>query len=85
MASAMETRGRNVDRFRARYAPDLRSVASHGDWMNRALGFRNNEFVTAELLAACDLDFEAYDESVLGRADAYVPSVRPSSTYDFWI
>ena len=65
----------NVDRFRARYAPDLRSVASHGDWMNRALGFRNNEFVTPELLTACGLDFEAYDASVLGRADAYVSDV----------
>ena len=48
---------------------------SHGDWMNRALGFRNNEFVTPELLAACGLDFEAYDASILGRADAYVSDV----------
>ena len=65
----------NVDRFRARYAPDLRSVASHGDWMNRALGFRNIEFVTPELLTACGLDFEAYDASILGRADVYVSDV----------
>ena len=65
----------NVSRFRARFAPDLRSVASHGDWKNRALGFRNSEFVTPELLAACGLDFEAYDGSVLGRADAYVSDV----------
>ena len=43
--------------------------------MNRALGFRNNEFVTPELLAACGLDFEAYDASILGRADAYVSDV----------
>jgi len=74
--SAVEAAFRgNVDRFRARYAPDLRSVASHGDWMNRALGFRNHEFVTPELLATCGLDFEAYDASVLGRSDAYVSDV----------
>jgi hypothetical protein len=65
----------DVERFRARYAPDLRSVASHGDWMNRRLGFRNNEFVTPELLAACGLEFEAYDASIVGRADAYVSDV----------
>ena len=65
----------NVDRFRARYAPDLRSVGSHGDWMNRALGFRNLEFVTPELLAACGLDFEAYDASVPRSGQAYVSDV----------
>ncbi len=66
---------RNVEQFRTRYAPDLRSVASHGDWANRALGVRNNEFVTPALLAACGLDFEAYDATILGRADAYVSDV----------
>jgi hypothetical protein len=61
--------------FRARWNPHLQSVASHGDWINRRLGFTNNELVSSELLTACDLRFEAYGPDLLGRSDVYVSDV----------
>jgi hypothetical protein len=65
----------NCATFRERWNPDLQSIASHGDWANRRLGFANNEFVTPELLAACGLQFEAYGDEILGRVAAYVSDV----------
>ncbi len=61
--------------FRARWNPGLASIASHGDWINRRLGFANHEFVTPELLEVCGLRFEAYGPRILGRVDAYVSDV----------
>lgn len=66
---------RNCEVFRDRWNPDLVSISSHGDWANRRLGFANHEFVTPELLAACNLHFEAYGDEILGRVAAYVSDV----------
>lgn len=61
--------------FRARWNPALTSVASHGDWINRRLGFANHAFVTPALLRASGLEFEAYGDDLLGRVDAYISDV----------
>ena len=66
---------RNCEAFRRRWNPQLQSVAAHGDWINGRLGFSNNEFISSELLSACDLRFEAYGPDVLGPSDVYVSDV----------
>ncbi len=68
----------NCALFRTRWNPDLVSAASHGDWINRRLGFANHEFVTSDLLRACGLDFEAYGDELLGQVAAYVSDVAPA-------
>lgn len=65
----------NCMAFRRRWNPDLASVASHGDWLNRRLGVTNNEFLTDDILADCGLRFEAYGQRVMGRAEVYVSDV----------
>jgi hypothetical protein len=50
----------NVELVRDRYHPGLRSVASHGEWINARLSTANKEFVSDDLLAECGLWFEAY-------------------------
>ncbi|MFN8629468.1 MAG: hypothetical protein U0838_03850 [Chloroflexota bacterium] len=65
----------NCAEFRQRWSPEMRSVSSHGDWVNRRLGFVNNEFLDAELRERCGLDFEAYDEPLMAAADVYVSDV----------
>lgn len=66
---------RNCDAFRKRWSPDLVSAASHGDWINRRLGFANHEFLSDQLMADCGLRFEAYGADLLGRADVYLSDV----------
>ena len=66
---------RNCDLFRRRWNPALASVASHGDWINRRLGFANHEFLTPELLTSCGLAFEAYSPDILGHVDVYISDV----------
>lgn len=68
----------NCAMFRRRWSPNLKSVASHGDWINRKLAFTNNELLSPELLDACGLLFEAYDGDLTRGADVYVSDVaRP--------
>jgi hypothetical protein len=69
---------RNCAKFRRRWNPDLVSVASHGDWINRRLGFENHEPLSPGLLAECGLLFEAYGDDIVGRADVYVSDVARS-------
>jgi hypothetical protein len=63
--------------FRRRWNPALASASSHGDWINRRLGFSNDQLVDADLLADCGIAFEAYGDAILGRADVYVSDVAP--------
>jgi hypothetical protein len=65
----------NCERFRREFNPGLASVASHGDWLNRRLGFINNELLDPETLAAAGVRFEAYDEVLMDGAEVYVSDV----------
>jgi hypothetical protein len=65
----------NCATFRRRWNRQLSSASAHGDWANRRLGVRNNEFVDPELLDEAGLAFEAYDASTFGLADVYVSDV----------
>ena len=68
----------NCHEFRQTYAPDMVSVSSHGDWINRRLGFTNNELVDEATMHAAGLSFEAYDASLMDAAEAYVSDVAPA-------
>ncbi len=70
----------NVASFRSRWNPDLASVASHGDWINRRLGVVNNEFVGPGLLDELGLAFEAYQADLHAAFDVYVSDVATSSS-----
>ncbi len=69
---------RNCSVFRRLWNPKLESVAAHGDWINRRLGFTNDEFISPPLLKSCGLHFEAYGVNIMGRADVYVSDVARS-------
>ena len=64
----------NIEIIRRRYHPELRSVSSHGEWINMRLGFANEAFVSDALLADCDLWFEAYDP-LFTQQSTYVSDV----------
>jgi len=64
----------NVESIRSRHHPGLRSVSSHGEWINSRLGFTNREFVSPELLEECGLWFEAYHPLFVEQA-RYVSDV----------
>lgn len=65
----------NLLTFRSQWNPDIVSVASHGDWINRRLGVVNHEFVGPDLLAELDLAFEAYQPDLHAAFDVYVSDV----------
>jgi hypothetical protein len=65
---------RNCASFRERWAPDLTSVSSHGDWVNRKLGFLNRDLIDADVLRRAGVRFEAY-EPHLSAGGAYVSDV----------
>lgn len=66
----------NCERFRQRYSPHMRSVCSHGDWINRHLKFTNKDLLDEPLLAQCGLDLEAYNDTFQGYFDLYLSDVR---------
>jgi hypothetical protein len=65
----------NCEQFRRRWNPQLRSVSSHGDWINRRLGVINNELIDEPVLASCGLDFEGYAAEIQGAVNVYVSDV----------
>ncbi len=65
----------NCQVFRKSYNQHLRSVCSHGDWINRRLGFENHELIDASLLTECGLSFEAYQDTFVRYFDIYVSDV----------
>lgn len=55
----------------------MRTVASHGDFVNRRLGVINHELLQNQALRArCGIECEAYDARLLADFDAYI-SDRP--------
>jgi hypothetical protein len=68
---------RNCRTFRRNWNSGLQSASSHGEWINRRLGFSNFELLDDDLLADCALDFEAYQQRVMQRAEIYVSDVVP--------
>ena len=72
---------RNLRRIERALAIKLRTVASHGDFVNRRLNIINNEILhDPAFRARCGIDCEAYDPSLLERFDLYI-SDRPPPRY----
>jgi hypothetical protein len=65
----------NCDNFRKLYNPDLRSVCSHGDWINRHLNFVSHELLDDKLLSECGIDFEAYQDKFQKNFDVYISDI----------
>lgn len=67
-----------IDNFRAfkeKYAPNAKSICSHGDWINVRFDMRNWILITPEILSQLNLEFETYQESFLSLFDAYISDV----------
>lgn len=50
----------------------------HSDWINRYLGFTNNEFLDDSILADYGLSFEAYQDTFKLHSDIYIIDVTTS-------
>jgi hypothetical protein len=68
----------NVHLFRQRWNPDLRSAASHGDWLNRRLKTANLEFIDDGVLESARLEFEAFGHEVMSNVDVYLSDAAPA-------
>lgn len=56
---------KNCDYFRLNVNSNLKSVCSHGDWINRKLGFANHELLDYSILEGCRIQFEAYNNALI--------------------
>ena len=45
----------------------IRSIASHGDFVNRRLGVSNHYFIDSEFLSSNGIDFECYDPKLISK------------------
>ena len=71
----------NFSYIEGRLGTKLRTVASHGDFVNRRLKVTNTEILDdAPLRAACGIVYEAYDRALLDQFDIYI-SDRPAPQY----
>lgn len=76
-AEVQEMFMQNCEYFRRHVNPNLTSVCAHGDWLNICLGFTNNELIDKKTLNKVNLEFEAYEPSVVSMFDCYVSDVAP--------
>jgi hypothetical protein len=63
----------NFTNIERRTGIKLRTVASHGDFVNRKLGIINHELLqNAALRQRCGITHEAYDQALMQRFDIYI-------------
>lgn len=71
----------NLERIEARLGLKLRTVASHGDFVNRRLKVINHEILGDRAFRArCGIACETYDDELLSQFDLYI-SDRPPPQY----
>jgi len=68
---------RNFDRFSRETGVSPRTVAAHGDFLNRRLGVTNNEILDSVLMAELNIVAETYEPWLVSRISARV-SDRPA-------
>ncbi|GAB4140913.1 MAG: hypothetical protein Fur0041_16130 [Bacteroidia bacterium] len=51
---------------------EVKTVASHGDFVNRKIGVANHDFVTRELMDETGIVFECYDERILKNLEIII-------------
>lgn len=63
---------RNFNSIEKRCGFKIKSVASHGDFVNRKLGIPNYDFMTRELMDKCQITFECYDKRLISSFDMII-------------
>ena len=64
MTEIQELFAKNISKLRDRTGLPMTTVASHGDFANRALGVPNHELLTPALRTALGIAFEVYDREL---------------------
>lgn len=79
---------KNFSRIEKEFGFKLKTIASHGDFVNRKLGLANHAFINRVLMNKCGIDFECYDERLLNSinklfSDTHYPVYYlPSNPFD---
>lgn len=58
----------NLKKFREKSGCECRTVAAHGDFVNRVTGIINNELLAPKIRAKCSILREAYDSELMDNA-----------------
>lgn len=78
----------NCSFFEEKSKVKIKSVAAHGDFVNRILDIPNNAFISHALLNSLGIEFECYDElliknyNYIGSDTIYPNFYRPTSPFD---
>jgi hypothetical protein len=78
----------NCSYFEEKSKIKIKSVAAHGDFVNRVINMPNNAFITTNLLNSLGIEFECYDElliknyNYIGSDTIYPNFYRPSSPFE---
>jgi hypothetical protein len=73
----------NLELFRARSGLAMKTVASHGDFINRQLGICNREILrSAQLRQELGIEVEAYDEALMDQVSYYASDIHASFVAD---
>lgn len=71
----------NFRRLSATLSYPMKSIASHGDFVNRKLGLPNYTFVTRELLDELGIVFECYEDRLLKSFTSIHSDTMPPAFY----
>lgn len=67
-----------INLFRSRYGVPVKTIAAHGAYQNRLIGYSNNYLflIDPELRQKCGIDFEVYDQLFLEKFNVYISDVQ---------
>ncbi len=65
MPKIQERFKRNVALLESQSGMKIKSIASHGDFINRKIGVANHELINEEVLKNCEIEFECYAPKLL--------------------
>lgn len=72
----------NFSAIEQRFGRKMRTVASHGDFVNRKLKLSNTEILTdLQLRQQCGIEVEAYDRILMENIDIYIADRPPPQSY----
>lgn len=71
----------NFKRLAATLSYPMKSIASHGDFVNRKLGISNYAFVTRELMDELGIVFECYEDRLLQSFTSIHSDTMPPAFY----
>lgn len=72
----------NFNRIEERFGRKMRTVAGHGDFVNRRLKINNTEILEdQELRMRCGIECETYDGALMDNVDIYITDRPPQQFY----